>query len=179
MCNRPTRDMLIRPAERSDVAAIAAIYADAVRSGTATFEIEPPDEAEMAHRREALVAKDFPYLVAQCDGAVAGYAYASPYHPRAAYRWTAEDTVYVSPAFHRRGLGRLLMTALIADVQARGFRQLIGIVGDSTNTASIGLHASVGFRHVGTVQSVGFKHGRWLDIVVMQRPLGSGDTTLP
>jgi L-amino acid N-acyltransferase YncA len=173
------RDALIRLAETNDVAAIAGIYADAVRSGTATFETEPPDEAEMARRREALVAKDFPYLVAQCDGVVAGYAYAGPYHPRAAYRWTAEDTVYVAPAFHRRGLGRLLMTALIADVQARGFRQLIGVVGDSTNAASIGLHASVGFRHVGTAQSVGFKLGRWLDIVVMQRALGSGDTMPP
>ena len=172
-------DALIRRAAPGDIAAITGIYAEAVRRGTATFEIEPPDEAEMARRREALVTKDFPYLVAQCDGLVAGYAYAGPYHSRVAYRWIAEDTVYVAPKFHRRGLGKLLLTALIEDLQARGFRQLIGVIGDSTNAASIGAHASVGFRHVGTVQSVGFKLGRWLDAVVMQRALGSGDTTPP
>src|SRR5579863_2434042 len=161
------------------MAAITRIYADAVAHGTATFEIKPPDEVEMARRQAALLAGGYPYLVAERAGEVAGYAYAGPYHARPAYHWCLEDTIYVAPRFHRAGLGRLLMTRLIADAEQRGFRQMIAIIGDSANTASITLHAAVGFRLIGTLQSVGFKHGRWLDTVVMQRRLGSGDATPP
>ena len=173
------RDADIRPAGPQDIAAITRIYADAVAHGTATFEIEPPDEAEMARRQLALLANGLPYLVAEQAGAVAGYAYAGYYHARPAYRWTVEDTIYVAPAFQRRGLGRLLMTRLIGEAQARGFRQMIAVIGDTANAASIALHAAVGFRLIGTLQAVGFKHGRWLDTVLMQRPLGSADATPP
>ena len=172
-------DANIRPAGPQDIAAITRIYAQAVEYGTATFEIEPPDEAEMASRQHALLANDLPYLVAEQAGIVAGYAYAGRYHARPAYRWTVEDTIYVAPAFHRRGLGRLLMARLIAEAEARGFRQMIAVIGDSANAASITLHAAVGFQLVGTLQSVGFKHGRWLDTVLMQRPLGSADAIPP
>jgi len=174
-----TNQVQIRSAEMRDVAAIARIYAHAVLHGTATFEIEPPDEAEMARRMQALLSKSFPYLVAVRDGAVAGYAYAGPYRDRRAYDWSVEDTVYVAPEFHRRGIGRLLLTRLIAEAEPRGFRQMIGVIGDSANTASVGVHAAVGFRLIGTFQAVGFKFGRWLDTVLMQRPLGEGDSTTP
>ena len=169
----------VRPAALSDIAAITRIYADAVEHGTATFEIEAPDEAEMAHRHHTLAVNGYPYLVAERAGVVAGYAYAGPYHHRAAYRWTLEDTVFVDPQFHRAGLGRLLMTQLIAAAQQAGFRQMMALIGDSANAGSIGLHAAVGFRHVGTLRSVGFKHGRWLDVVLMQRALGGADSTPP
>jgi len=172
-------NVTIRAAGAGDIAAITRIYAQAVRHGTATFEIEPPDEAEMARRQQGLLANGYPYLVAEVAGAVAGYAYAGPYRERPGYRWTVEDTVYIAPQFHRLGLGRLLITRLVADAAARGFRQMIGIVGDSTNAASIALHASAGFRRIGTLQSVGFKHGRWIDSVLMQRALGDADTTPP
>ncbi len=173
------RDVDIRPVGRGDIAAITRIYADAVAHGTATFEIEPPDEAEMARRHRALLASGLPYLVAEQAGIVTGYAHAGYYHARPAYRWTVEDTIYVAPTFQRRGLGRLLMTRLIGEAEARGFRQMIAVIGDSTKAASIALHAAVGFQLIGTLQSVGFKHGRWLDTVLMQRPLGSADATLP
>ncbi len=169
----------IRPAALGDIAAITRIYGVAVERGTATFEIEAPDEAEMAHRRQALIANGYPYLVAERAGAVAGYAYAGPYHARPAYHWAVEDTIYVAPQFRRAGLGRLLMTRLIAEALERGFRQMIAVIGDSANAASVGLHAAVGFRLVGTLQSVGFKHGRWLDAVLMQRPLGAAGSTPP
>jgi len=169
----------IRPAGPGDVAAITRIYGEAVANGTASFEIEPPTEAEMARRLEALVAKNFPYVVAERAGVVVGYAYAGPYHTRPAYRWSIEDSVYVAPEFQRQGLGRLLLARLIADAEARGFRQMIAVIGDSANAGSIELHAAAGFRRIGAVQSVGFKHGRWLDCVLMQRPLGRGDATAP
>jgi len=169
----------IRPAGPGDVAAITRIYGEAVANGTASFEIEPPTEAEMARRLEALVAKNFPYLVAARAGVVGGYAYAGPYHTRPAYRWSIEDSSYVAPEFQRRGLGRLLLAHLIADAEARGFRQMIAVIGDAANAGSIELHAAAGFRHIGAVQSVGFKHGRWLDCVLMQRPLGHGAATVP
>jgi L-amino acid N-acyltransferase YncA len=172
-------DATIRPAGPDDIAAITRIYAEAVSHGTATFETEPPTEAEMARRQGALLANDHPYLAAQIAGLVAGFAYAGPYHSRPAYRWTVEDSIYVAPQFHRRGLGRLLLARLLADAEVRGFRQMIAIIGDSANTASVALHAAAGFSLVGTLQAVGFKHGRWLDTVVMQRRLGSGDATAP
>jgi phosphinothricin acetyltransferase len=169
----------IRPAERFDIAAITRIYARAVRYETASFEIEPPDEAEMEQRFEALRAGNHPFLVAEHDGTVAGYAYAGPFRARAAFRWTVEDSIYVDPAAQRRGVGRKLLAELITESEARGFRQMLAVIGDSTNTPSIELHHAAGFRHVGTFRDVGFKFGRWLDSVLMQRPLGKGAAASP
>jgi L-amino acid N-acyltransferase YncA len=169
----------VRPAVPGDLAAITRIYAQAVEHGTATFEIEPPKESEMARRQHALLAHGCPFLVVERAGVVAGYAYAGPYHARPAYHWSVEDSIYVAPEFHREGLGRRLMARLIADAETRGFRQMIAVIGDSANAASIALHAAVGFRLIGTLQSVGFKHGRWLDTVVMQRGLGSANSSPP
>ena len=172
-------DLALRDATPGDIAAITRIYAGAVEHGTATFEIEPPDEAEMAARMAALTANGYPYLVAELAGTVAGYAYAAPYRDRRAYDWCVEDTVYVAPKFHRQGIGRLLLARLVTESEARGFRQMIGVIGDSANTASIAVHAAVGFRLIGTFQFIGFKHGKWLDTVLMQRALGKGDTAAP
>ena len=172
-------EFTIRDARPDDIAAIARIYADAVIHGTASFELEPPTEAEMARRMEALLARRYAYLVAERGGAVVGYAYVGPYRDRRAYDWCVEDTVYVAPEFHRQGIGRLLLTRLVAKAEALGYRQMIGVIGDSANTGSVAVHAAAGFRLIGTFQSIGFKHGRWLDTVMMQRALGSGDTTPP
>jgi len=169
----------IRPAQPRDLAAITRIYDHAVRHGTASFEIEPPDEREMARRYEALRAGGYPYLVAELDGAIVGYAYAGPYRARAAYRWSVEDTIYVAPSSQRRGIGRALLERLIADAEAGGFRQMIAVIGDSANASSIELHRAAGFRMVGTFDNVGFKFGRSLDSVLMQRPLGTGATAMP
>ena len=169
----------IRPAQPRDLAAITRIYDHAVRHGTASFEIEPPDEREMARRYEAIRAGGYPYLVAELDGEIVGYAYAGPYRARAAYRWSVEDTIYVAPSSQRRGIGRALLERLIADAEAGGFRQMIAVIGDSANASSIELHRAAGFRMVGTFDTVGFKFGRWLDSVLMQRPLGTGATAMP
>jgi len=170
----------ICPATISDVPAIARIYAHAVAHGTASFELEAPDEAEMARRMQTLLAGGFPYLVAERDGTLAGYAYAGPYRARPAYRLTVENSVYVAPDMQRRGIGAVLLEALIAASAACGFRQMIAVIGDSTKqAASIGLHAACGFRHVGILENVGHKHGRWLDSVLMQRALGPGGATAP
>jgi len=171
--------LTIRPAALADIAAITRIYADAVRNGTASFEIEPPDETEMARRQKALLDGGYPYLVATIAGSVAGYAYAGPYRARPAYKWSVEDSIYAAPEMQRRGIGRLLLTKLIAESEARGFRQMIAVIGDSTQIGSIAVHAKAGFSHVGTLRSVGFKHGKWLDTVLMQRSLADGDTTPP
>jgi len=170
---------LIRPARPTDIAAITRIYAHAVSHGTASFELEPPEQAEMARRQDALIAGRFPYLVAEGDGGVLGYAYAGAYRARPAYRFTVEDSVYIAPEAQRRGLGRLLLDALIAESEARGYRQMIAVIGDSAQHASIALHKSLGFRLIGTFEAVGFKFGRWLDSVLMQRPLGQGAETKP
>jgi phosphinothricin acetyltransferase len=172
-------DVSIRPAGPADIAAITRIYAHAVEHGTASFELEPPDRSEMARRQQELLTNGYPYLVAERAGAVAGYAYAGPYRARPAYHWSLEDSIYVAPGLHRQGIGRLLLDRLIAQAQMRGFRQLIAVIGDSAQAASVAVHVATGFRLVGTLQSVGFKHGRWLDTVLMQRPLGSGDATPP
>jgi phosphinothricin acetyltransferase len=169
----------IRPARISDIPAIARIYAQAVREGTASFEIDPPDEAEMQRRYQALQAGRFPYLVAQCDGAIAGYAYAAPYRARPAYDWSVEDSVYVAPEWHRHGVGRALLTALIEEAEARAFRQMVAVIGDTANTASVELHRATGFRLVGTLENIGFKFNRWLDSVLMQRALGAGASKAP
>jgi phosphinothricin acetyltransferase len=172
-------NIVIRPARPADVHDIAAIYSHAVEHGTASFEIEPPSEAEMATRQKMLLDGGFPYLVADASGVIAGYAYAGPYRPRIAYRYTVEDSVYVHPRAARRGIGRMLLTELIAQAQARGFRQMVAMIGDSAQLPSIQLHRALGFSKVGTLEQIGFKHGRWLDSVLMQRALGEGAETLP
>jgi len=169
----------IRPAVVADLPAITEIYEHAVRFGTATFELVPPDLAEMTRRFEAVVDGGFPYFVAALEGRAVGYAYAAPYRLRPAYRFTVEDSVYLQPAIHRRGIGRLLLQRLIAECEALGFRQMIAVVGDSANAASIGVHSKCGFEMIGTHPNVGFKFGRWLDIVMMQLALGEGATTVP
>jgi phosphinothricin acetyltransferase len=169
----------IRNAAPGDIAAITRIYAAAVEHGTATFEIEPPDEAEMAARMAALTADGYPYLVAGLAGKVAGYAYAGPYRARPAYKWTVENSIYIAPEFHRRGIGALLLARLVEEAQARGFRQMIAVIGDSAQIASIAVHEKAGFTHIGALRAVGFKHGKWLDTVLMQRALGNGDTSPP
>lgn len=169
----------IRSAEPRDIPAITMIYANAVRYGTASFELEPPNEAEMTARHEALLAKNCPYLVAERVGAVAGYAYAGPYRTRPAYDWCVEDSVYVAPEYHRQGIGRILLDRLIVESEARGFRQMIAVIGDTANIASVAVHATAGFRLIGTFQSIGYKHGCWLDTVLMQRGLGRGGDVPP
>jgi phosphinothricin acetyltransferase len=169
----------IRPAEPRDIAAITRIYAHAVRHGTASFELDPPDEAEIARRFTALRDGGFPHLVAEIDGVIAGYAYAGPYRPRPAYRFTVEDSIYIDPAMQRRGVGRALLERLLTESEARRFRQMIAVIGDSAQTPSIALHQALGFHMVGTFEAVGFKFGRWLDSVLMQKPLGKGATTIP
>jgi L-amino acid N-acyltransferase YncA len=165
---------VVRPAAPRDLAAITTIYDHAVRHGTASFEIEPPDQAEMTRRFETLRAGNYPYIVAELDGTIAGYAYAGPYRARPAYRWSLEDSIYIAADAQRRGIGRLLLERLIVDAEAGGFRQMIAVIGDSANVGSIELHRALGFRLVGTFDNVGFKFGRWLDSVLMQRALGKG-----
>jgi L-amino acid N-acyltransferase YncA len=172
-------DVLLRPATTGDIAAITRIYADAVINGTATFELTPPDEAEMARRFATLVDNGYPYFIAELSGAVAGYAYAGPYRTRPAYNWTVEDSIYVTPAFHRRGIGLALLKRLIAESERLGFRQMIAVIGDSAQAPSIALHKAAGFAPVGTFRAIGFKHGKWLDTPLMQIALGEGDTTTP
>jgi len=175
----PVIPAVIRAAAAADVGAITAIYAHAVRYGTASFEIEPPDESEMARRLGALTQSGLPYLVAEAAGRVCGYAYAGRYHARIAYRFTLEDSIYVAPDLHGRGIGRALIAALLAEAEALGYRQMIAVIGDSEQVASIALHRAAGFRMVGTFATVGYKFGRWLDCVVMQRPLGLGANAPP
>ena len=171
--------MPIRSAEPRDLAAITRIYAHAVSHGTASFELEPPDEREMTRRYGELRDGGFPFIVADVEGAIAGYAYAGPYRARPAYRFTVEDSIYIDPTMQRRGIGRALLTRLLAETEAGDFQQMIAVIGDSANTPSIALHAAAGFRMVGTFESVGHKFGRWLDSVLMQKALGKGATTVP
>ena len=171
--------LTIRSSRHADVPAITAIYAHFVDTGTASFETEPPDEAEMHRRREALLHGNFPFVVATLGGRVCGYAYAGPYRTRAAYRYSVENSVYVEHAAQRRGAGTALLHALIRDCTNLGFRQMVAIIGDSAQAASIRLHRAAGFEKAGTLRNVGFKHGRWLDSVLMQRRLGDGASTLP
>ena len=169
----------IRPATPADIPAITRIYASAVKHGTASFELEPPDEAEMARRQRTLLDSGYPYIVADIDDALAGYAYAGPYRPRPAYRFSVEDSIYVDPSAQRRGVGRVLLEHLIEECERRGFRQMIAVIGDSAQAPSIELHRALGFRMIGAVENVGYKFGRWLDSVNMQRALGAGATTKP
>ena len=175
----PAANVAIRTCEEHHLAAITTIYAHHVLHGLASFEIEPPSENDMRQRRLDAVSRGLPYLVAECAGEVVGYAYASPYRLRPAYRYTAENSVYLHPAWVGRGIGRQLMSGLLAECEAGGLRQIVAIIGDSANYASIGLHKSLGFREVGVLRSVGFKFGRWVHSVLMQRDLGAGDSTPP
>ncbi|MBZ0229503.1 MAG: GNAT family N-acetyltransferase [Bauldia sp.] len=180
MATAETAGMTLRACAAGDIPEITAIYRREVLGGTASFEIEPPDEGEMERRRLALVAAGCPYLVAAAvDGAVLGYAYAGPYRPRPAYRFTLESSVYVRPDARGRGLGRLLLGALIESAEQRGFRQMVAVIGDSANRPSIALHEALGFVHASVFRSVGWKHERWLDTVLMQRPLGPGGEAPP
>jgi phosphinothricin acetyltransferase len=169
----------IRASTEADMKAVTAIYAHYVLHSTVSFETEAPTLAEMVRRRAALLAQGFPHIVAEIDGAVVGYAYAGTYRARSAYRSTVENTVYLHPDALRRGLGRQLLAAVIDACAASGFRQMIAVIGGATNIASVRLHAALGFRHVGVIESVGFKHGTWLPTTLMQRALGAADTIPP
>jgi phosphinothricin acetyltransferase len=171
----------IRPATAADIPAITAIYAHAVLHGTASWEIDPPGEDEMLRRQEAILAGGYPYLVAERDGALVGYAYASAYRPRPAYRSTVENSIYIAPAAQGLGVGAALLAALMQACAERGFRQMIAVIGDATG-GSVGsrrLHERAGFRLIGVAEKIGFKHGRWLDQMLMQKELGEGDSTPP
>ncbi|HEY7549808.1 MAG TPA: GNAT family N-acetyltransferase [Hyphomicrobiaceae bacterium] len=169
----------VRAATTADVAAIAAIYRPAVLHGTASFELEPPDEAEMLRRFTAVTAAGYPYFVATLDERVVGYAYASAYRTRPAYRFTVENSVYIAPDAQGKGVGGALLKMLVAASTAKGYRLMVAVIGDSRNFASIALHRSAGFKFCGTIHSVGYKFGRWLDSVIMELPLGEGDTSAP
>jgi phosphinothricin acetyltransferase len=170
---------LIRPSQDSDTAAITAIYAHHVLHGTGTFEIDPPTEADMAQRRAEVLARGLPWLVAERDGQVLGFAYANWFKPRPAYRFTAEDSIYVADAARGSGVGRALLQALVGQAQAQGLRKLVAVIGDSANAGSIGLHRALGFTDVGVLRAMGWKHGAWRDIVLMEKPLGAADSTAP
>lgn len=170
---------IIRPSQSSDLPQITAIYAHHVHHGTGTFEVEPPDEADMTQRRADVLAKNLPYLVAAEGDQVLGFAYCNWFKPRPAYRYSAEDSIYLAPEAAGRGLGRALLAELIAQAERAGVRKLIAVIGDSNNLGSIGVHKSAGFSHVGTLKSCGWKFERWLDVVLMDKALGAGDTSNP
>ena len=173
---------LIRASQCGDLAAITAIYAHHVQHGTGTFEIDAPTQQDMAARRAEVLARGLPWLVAEADDEadkVIGFAYANWFKPRPAYRFSAEDSVYVSASACGQGVGRALLAALLHEAEAAGVRKLLAVIGDSANQASIGLHAGMGFAHAGVLRSVGWKHGAWRDVVLMEKPLGAGDRTSP
>ena len=170
----------IRTALEGDLDRITEIYADAVRHGTASYELEPPSRAEMGARFDSLTDGGFPYLVAEKDGGLLGYAYAGAFRPRPAYRFIVEDSVYVAPDAKGQGVGLLLMQALIEACRVAGFRQIIAVIGDGhADSASVRLHEKLGFRHSGRLEGSGYKHGRWLDTVFMQLSLNGGATAPP
>lgn len=169
----------IRNSQDEDIARIHSIYSHHVLHGTASFEEEPPSIEELLRRRANVLDRGLPYLVAEVNREIVGYSYAAPYRHRAAYRFTLEDSVYVDHRSSRRGIGQMLLSALVAGCEAGEWRQMIAVIGDSNNVASIALHQRAGFRLVGTLQAVGYKFGRWLDSVLMQLALGAGDQTLP
>lgn len=170
---------LIRPSQDADLPALTAIYAHHVLHGTGTFETTPPSEADMAQRRADVAARGLPWLVLEDDGQVMGFAYCQWFKPRPAYRFSAEDSIYLHPDAAGRGLGRQLLEALAGEAQARGVRKLIAVIGDSANAASLGVHRSVGFTEAGVIHACGWKFGRWLDIVLMEKTLGDGDRSAP
>jgi L-amino acid N-acyltransferase YncA len=171
--------VLIRPSTPADLAAVTEIYGWHVRHGTGTFELDPPDRADMARRRDDVLAKGLPWLVIEHDGAVRGYAYANQFRPRPAYRFCLEDSLYLAGDAIGHGFGRLLLAELLARCETVGARQMLAVIGDSANAGSIGVHRALGFGHVGTIAAAGWKFDRWLDVVVMQRNLGIGAATAP
>jgi L-amino acid N-acyltransferase YncA len=171
--------LLIRPSTPADLAAITAVYAWNVLNGTGTFELEPPDLAEMTRRRDDVLAKGLPWLVAEVDGSVRGYAYANHFRPRRAYRFCLEDSIYLAADARGRGVGRLLLAELLARCEAAGARQMLAVIGDSANAGSIGVHRALGFEPVGVMKSAGWKFDGWRDVVIMQKALGPGDTSAP
>jgi L-amino acid N-acyltransferase YncA len=170
---------LIRPSRPEDISSITAIYAHHVLHGTGTFEVTPPTIDDMRARREDVLSKGLPYLVAVDGDKVLGFAYCNWFKPRPAYRFSAEDSIYLAPEANGHGLGRLLLTELMAQAEKAGVRKLIAVIGDSANAASIGVHRSAGFAHVGTLTSCGWKFDRWLDVVMMDKALGWGDSCAP
>ncbi len=172
--NRPA--LLIRPSTPSDLPAITAIYAHAVLHGTGTFELDPPDGTEMARRRDDVLDKGLPWLVAQAGDQVLGYAYANHFRPRRAYRFCLEDSIYLHADARGQGVGRLLLAELVGRCEAAGARQMLAVIGDAANAGSIGVHAALGFEHTGVLKAAGWKFDRWLDVVLMQRALGGGDS---
>jgi phosphinothricin acetyltransferase len=191
----PTLSIEIRPVSPADIPAIHAIYCESVLNDTASWELVPPDLAEMRQRVETFLAKDFPYFVAIAsnsnasnsdevggganDPQIVGYSYASSYRERAGYRFTVEDSIYVKEGYQRLGIGAKLLAALIDVCTAKGYRQMVAVIGGSERNASISLHEKLGFARVGHLPNIGFKQGRWLDVVLMQRALGAGNATLP
>lgn len=171
--------LLVRRSRESDLGAITAIYAHHVIHGTGTFETVPPTLQEMTARRAEVLGRGLPWLVAELDGRVVGYAYCNWFKPRPAYRFSAEDSIYVAPDAPRRGIGRALLQALCDAAQAAGVRRMIAVIGDSANAGSIGVHRSLGFEMAGTLRSCGWKFDRWLDVVMMDRALGDGDQSAP
>ncbi|PZQ62480.1 MAG: GNAT family N-acetyltransferase [Phenylobacterium zucineum] len=171
--------MIIRAATSDDTAALAAIYGHHVLHGFGTFELEPPGTAWMENRRREIQGYGLPFMVAERDGRVMGYAYAGPFRPRPGYRFTVEDSVYVAPDAVGQGVGRAMLSSVVDACEAYGIRQIVAVIGDSGNAASIGLHRSLGFVDAGIGRSLGFKHGRWVDIVWMQKSLNGGDETAP
>ena len=170
---------LIRPSSDADLPAITAIYAHHVLHGTGSFETEPPSVADMMARRADVLSKGLPYLVVEQDGKIAGFAYGNWFKPRPAYRYSVEDSIYMAPDLQGKGLGRALLAELMARFEAAGIRKVMAIIGDSANTGSVGIHLALGFKQVGIVDSCGWKFGAWRDIVIMQKPLGLGDTQPP
>jgi len=179
MSETTIQSVTLRASTDADVAACAEIYREAVRNGTGSFELDEPDDAEMARRRQAILAQGLPWLVAESAGSVLGYAYASQFRPRRAYRFCVEDSIYLAPAARGRGAGRLLLAELIARCEALGIRQMLAVIGDSDNKGSIGVHRACGFEPSGTFIGAGWKFERWLDVVMMQRRLGSGTDDAP
>jgi L-amino acid N-acyltransferase YncA len=171
----PPDDLQLRDSRADDLPAIHAIYSHHVLHGTGSFELEPPSPDEMRRRRDDVLANGFPYLVAAEGETVQGYAYASFFRTRPAYRFTVENSIYLAPQAHGRGIGKRLLQALLERCEAAGCRQVIAVIGDSANTGSIALHSACGFRFAGTLRSTGWKFDRWLDTVLMQRELGPGD----
>lgn len=175
----PAHTLLIRPSTEADFAAATEIYALAVREGSASFELDAPDRAEMARRRQTVIDAGLPWLTAERDGLVLGFAYAGPFRPRPAYRFCVENSIYVDARARGQGVGAWLLAELIARCEAWGARQMVAVIGDSANLSSIRLHARLGFRDAGRIEHVGWKFGRWLDVVFMQRSLGPGASTPP
>ena len=169
----------IRPSRDEDVAAMTAIYAHHVLHGTGTFETDPPSETDMAARRADVLSKALPHLVAERDGTVLGFAYCNWFKPRPAYRYSAEDSIYLADAARGQGIGAKLLAELCKAAEAAGVRKLIAVIGDSANAGSVGVHRSQGFEHIGVMKDVGWKFGEWRDVVLMDKVLGAGSTTSP